>query len=480
MITLRRRFCNAGLCSSTLLLLLFLLSVPVRAADKGNQHPRAQSIRIGIIGDQTLSSDVQASYGVLQKGVSVLSAQFVDVVLHAGDLVESSLSPAQITELFSQATDILDQLRVPWYLTAGDHDVNPPGYQQDSPDRSREQLFQQLYGKRVPAFTVHPWYSFDMKGYHFISLYSFKALWSDSRFGNIFLSRIYDDQFAFLRSDLAAHANARAIIVWVHQPLWYNVSGWKRVHELLRKYPVAAVISGHLHYNQDAGVIDGIHYFTVGATGGSKKDGNRQAGNVDHVSVLTVSGRNRVHLDLLALDNHPLHLTPRVDMDRVQALELQFGNFFDFSKVNQVFVKNGQLVRDCSGGSPALIQMPEIGNPIDLPLDVQISLAIPGVTLSNPEFAAGVCQQTISGTECALKPDIETALSNYSSVTISTVCDPNCKVCNAMGEPIWKSGLNGSATPGTRLNFRIKTAFQGEGGEFFLQTSASTAVQSCP
>src|SRR6266566_4264618 len=169
-------------------------------------------IKIGLIGDQTFSTNLQTSYGVLQQGVSVLSGQPIDIALHMGDLVESSLSPGQITANFNQATAILDQLPVPWYLTAGDHDVNPPAFQQDSADRSREQLFQQLYGARIPAFAVHPWYSFDFHGFHFISLYSFAALWSDSRFGNIFLSQVYDDQFTFLQNDLAAHANANAII----------------------------------------------------------------------------------------------------------------------------------------------------------------------------------------------------------------------------------------------------------------------------
>jgi predicted phosphohydrolase len=426
-------------------------------------------IKIGIIGDQTFSTNIQASYGVLNQGVAVLSGQPIDVVLHAGDLTESSNSPAVETALFNQATGILDQLPVPWFLTAGDHDVNPPVFQQDSPDRSREQLFQQLYGQRVPAFAVHPWYSFDMKGFHFISLYSFEALHSDSRFGNIFLSQVYDDQFAFLQSDLAAHADARAIIVWVHQPLWYHVSGWKRVHELLRQFPVAAVISGHFHYNQDVGVIDGIHYFTVGATGGSKKNGSRQAGDVDHVSVLTVVDPHHVTMNLIALDGQPLSLSPRVDMDRVQALDVQLGNFFDFSQVNPVFNKNGQLVSDCTSGTPAFIQIAEIGDPIDLPLDVQISLQTRGVNLSSPHFAADVCQQVISGTECVLKRTVRTFISNYSSVDIDT-----------FDGPLWSSGLTGSAAPGTSLNFKVKTTFTGASGQLFLQTTASTPVQACP
>lgn len=443
-----------------------LSQIPTTTSNSNSGPP---PIKIGLIGDQTFSTDIQASYRVLQQGVGVLSGQPIDVVLHVGDLTESSNTPAVETGLFNQATGILDQLPVPWFLTAGDHDVNPPVFQQDSPDRSREQLFMQLYGQRVPAFAVHPWYSFDVKGYHFISLYSFGALFSDSRFGNIFLSQVFDDQFAFLQQDLEAHSDAKAIIVWVHQPLWYHVSGWKRVHELLRKFPVAAVISGHFHYSQDVGVLDGIHYITMGATGGFKKNGSRQAGDVDLVAVLTVNGPKQVNLNLLPLDNQPLLLTPRVDMDRVQALDVQLGNFFDFSQVNPVFNKNGQLVSDCTSGNPAVIQIAEIGDPIDLPLDTQITLQTPGVSLSSPHFAAGVCQQVISGTECVLKRTIRTFVSNYSSVDTDT-----------FDGPLWSSGLSGAASPGTSLNFNIKTTFTGASGQLFLQTTASTPVQACP
>ena len=347
----------------SVLLLALIGLLPLKASAQAPTPNPARPIHIGIIGDQTFSEDIQASYGVLSQGVNMLSSKPIDVVLHVGDLVESTLPTGQVAALFSQATGILSQLPAPWYLTAGDHDVSPPVFQQDSPDHSREELFQQLYGARVPQFAIHPWYSFDQQGFHFISLYSFGSLDSDSRFGNIFLSQVYDNQFEWLQADLAAHANARAIIVWVHQPLWYHVSGWKRVHELLRQYPVAAVISGHFHYNQDVGVLDGIHYYTVGATGGFKKNGNRQAGDVDHVSILTVSDPQHVSLELFALDNQPLFLTPRIDMDRVQALDVQLGNFFDFSQVNPVFVQNGQLVNACGSGVPAMIQIAEIQMP---------------------------------------------------------------------------------------------------------------------
>jgi calcineurin-like phosphoesterase family protein len=459
-----------------ILLLALLLLTSLAAAALAQTTDTPPPIRIGIIGDQTFSTDIQASYGVLAQGVNVVSGQNVDVVLHTGDLVESTLPPDQVTALFNQATGILDRLPVPWYLTAGDHDVNPPAFQQDSPDRSREHLFQQLYGARVPAFAVHPYYSFDLHGYHFIALYSFGALDSDSRFGNIFLSQVYDDQFEWLKGDLKAHSDARGIIVWVHQPLWYHVSGWQRVHELLRKYPVAAVISGHFHYNQDGGKIDGIRYLTVGATGGFTKVGSRQAGDVNHVSVVTVAGAKVADVQLLALDNQPLSLTPRVDMDRIQALDVQLGNFFDFASRNPVFLKNGQLVSSCATGAPATVQIVQIGDPTDLPLDVKIdfSTSPPGVvTLSSPSFTAGQCTQTVSPTECVLPRTARTFISNYSSVDINEDFEP----------PLWQTGIapaGAGPQPGTALNFKITTTIQGASGPLFLDTTVSTTVQACP
>jgi len=49
-----------------------------------------------------------------------------DMILHVGDLVESSKSDNDITSDFKQATGYLNSIKkgsspVPWYITAGDH-----------------------------------------------------------------------------------------------------------------------------------------------------------------------------------------------------------------------------------------------------------------------------------------------------------------------------------------------------------------------
>lgn len=451
------------------------------------QSASPNGITFGVVGDQTFSTNLQGSYAVMQAGVSELSHQNLRVVLHCGDLLESTASPSEIQAQFQQATSILDQLPVPWYMTAGDHDVNPPNFQQDSPDRSREQLWQQLYGARVPAVRQHPFYSFDVGTYHFIALYSHEALNADPRFGNIFLAQLYDDQYDFLKNDLENHKSATAIIVFIHQALWYHVSGWQRVHELLRQYPVAMVISGHHHYNQDYGVTDGIRYITVGATGGVTKTGSREAGNVQHVTVVKMSGATVSQIKLLSVsDPKPLNFTPRVDMDRVQALDVQLGNLFSFAQNNPVFLKNGQLVSSCTAATPATLSIIPLGDPIDLPLDVKLTFSTTPaglVTLSNPAWGSGQCSTVVSNTECTLPRTARTSFSNYSSVQ---VMGDECVAAACVFTPVttlWTSGLataGGGPTAGTVLKLNIRTTFQGASGSLFLSRDATTTVQACP
>ena len=254
----------------------------------------------GIIGDQTGASDLADAYKILERGVGRLLAERPSVVLHTGDLVESTLPENAYREMFQRGTSLLGKLSAPWYLTAGDHDVNPTkstnnewSCTYDSDDRSRETLFRSLYGAQNPLARDRLYYSFDAGGYHFISLYSHEAKCVDPRWGPILLARISKDQRQWLEDDLKHHATATGTIVFLHQPLWYNWPGWSDVHALLRRYQVTAVIAGHFHYNQDDGEIDGVRYLVVGATGGDIKRGNAAAGGIHHVTLVKLRGRDR-------------------------------------------------------------------------------------------------------------------------------------------------------------------------------------------
>ncbi len=150
---------------------LFAAEIFLVAAATAPLPASAEPINIGIIGDQTGTANLDDAYGVLKQGVAALRNPNLDVVLHVGDLVESTDTEANIRARFAQATGILGALNVPWYLTAGDHDVNPPGFQQNSTDRSRETLFKKLYGAINPLAAKNLYYSFDVRAITWIRLY---------------------------------------------------------------------------------------------------------------------------------------------------------------------------------------------------------------------------------------------------------------------------------------------------------------------
>ena len=288
-------------------------------------------LKIGIIGDQTGSSDLAKSYEILENGCKAIAEYNPDIVLHVGDLVESSKTNDEVKADFKQAAGYLNSIKkdsssVPWYIAAGDHDVNPPeDYTPGTKNREKEKLFLELvkneYSKRTPLLSPkNLYYSFDYKDYHFICLYSEDNLGTDPRWGNIFMDKILKKQYDWLKNDLQI-ASAKDIIVFVHQPMWYNWTGWKKVHDLLREHSVRAVIAGHYHYNQDEGTTDDIRYMVVGSTGGNIKNASENAGGLYHVTLLTLN-RSEIDLELIPLRGYSNNkFTKRENMDRVQAID---------------------------------------------------------------------------------------------------------------------------------------------------------------
>jgi len=143
-------------------------------------------IKIGIVGDQTGTDDMDSSYAAFAEGCKLLSNENLDIVLHVGDIVESAMVDGKIKDYFKLGTGYLSGIRnsknesVPWYVTAGDHDVNPPVYQPGSMNYSKEILYRTLlqtkydniYKGDAPKLGNTLYYSFDFKDYHFISLFS--------------------------------------------------------------------------------------------------------------------------------------------------------------------------------------------------------------------------------------------------------------------------------------------------------------------
>ena len=430
-------------------------------------------LKIGLIGDQSGSYDIQQSYQILDQGITILKTNNVEMMVHLGDLVESSKPVDEISSMFSQATSILNKVKIPWFLTAGDHDVNPLIYQQNSSDRSREQLFQSLYLKLNPCVNNHLYYSFDFKGYHFIVLYALEYLHTDSKWGNVFLSRISDIQYNWLKTDLNSNKQKNTI-VFIHKPLWYNWSSWLKIHQLLRQYNVKAVVAGHSHYNQDDGVLDGINYFTIGATGGMIKSSSPNAGGVHHVTIMDLND-GKVSFKIIPLDQKvkKLSFTSRYIMDRIQAIDIVLGNLWSFARYNPVYIKDGKLTNSPSSGEPALLQLKGLGNPAEFPVKITIEFSCddPKVILTNAKFAEDAGEIAADNMyECILRPSYGIYVANTSSVDADTL------------KPLWIGtlGVNGTAPlPGTKINLKITMSFvNADGEEFSISSQVATLIQT--
>lgn len=497
MMTALPRLAVLALC-----LLLEGCSTARPAAGDGAARVEERTLRLGVIGDQTLAEDLDAAYAVLARGVEELARYHrevaaLDAVVHAGDLVESAEAPEEVAARFAEAAAILDRLPVPWYPAAGDHDVNPPAYVPASADRSRRELFVRLVGERVPAAAGAAGgenpdrllrYTVDLGGFRLIVLDSQEVAHAEPRWGDVFLARIGDRQLAWLAAQLAA--NDEPAVVVLHQPQWLVWSGWQRVHELLRRHPVAAVVSGHLHHPQDGGTLDGIRYLTVGATGGTTRRGSRAAGDVHHVTVLDVTPAGESAVTLLPLDGQPLALPGRRDMERAQALDVMLGALWDLpARTPLRLAAGGTLVADCPTLAPARLALERLGNPIDR--DIALTVGLPEtVEPADGGFASGFCREEAKAETIGE----DTGERREPPPSGTTVCvlpapSPNVLYSNPSGveltpePPLWRVTLSlaGETAP-AGVDLRLTLAWDAEDSvaPLSLERHVSVPVTPCP
>jgi predicted MPP superfamily phosphohydrolase len=402
-------------------------------------------VRFGVIGDQTGVDDLDAAYATLSRGVTVLNNEAVELVLHTGDLIESSKPELTVRADWVRARSILSGLNAPWMLAPGDHDVNPPGWVSGSSDRTREALFMSLYGEHTPDARAALWQSRDVRGVRFIALNSHEALHADPRWGNTFLAAISPTQREWLAQALDASPMPRAIVVFVHQPLWYNWAAWAPVHDLLRKRGVKLVIGGHFHYGQDEGELDGVRYLVVGATGGMTKQGSANAGARHHVSVVEIDAQ-KLSLRVIPLTPEPAPavLSPRHDMDRVQAVSSMLWS-----------AQSGHRTAAAQGACSIVAAL---GNPIDAPLQLSVldrqAASLPG------RFSAALC--TSEDGQCTIAPNAGVQSSNLSNVILAET-----------GKPAWISD--------TRVDtITLQATFVGDAGPYTLRQTMSARPVACP
>jgi 3',5'-cyclic-AMP phosphodiesterase len=236
-----------------------LAAVALFAAD-----PPSNNFRFSILGDRT--GDAQP--GIYERVWSELDGLHPDFVINVGDTIQGGNDRTAESE-WRALRPLWDHYRYPIYFTPGNHDIWSAA--------SRVVYEQQT---KRPAF-----YGFNYQNAHFTVL-------DNSEAGDLSLI-LSDPQMQFLARDLAENRARDPKFVFFHKPFWLIPVKFQSsqfpFHQLIAKYGVRAVVSGHGHQYVRA-VQDGIVYLEAPSSGGKLKgQGSAQGWFYGHVLV-TVKG----------------------------------------------------------------------------------------------------------------------------------------------------------------------------------------------
>jgi 3',5'-cyclic AMP phosphodiesterase CpdA len=181
---------------------------------------------LGFIG--AANDDVAASFSRAIAAVNALPRR-PDFVIHTGDLTHFS-TPAQ----FDQAKQMMQDLKTGRVFTVpGEHDSIEDGGSH----------YRAAFGAGSQG---NGWYSFDLKGTHFLTLVNTLELNK--------LGHLGPDQVDFVRRDLQRLKSDTPIVVFSHIPLTsvYSPWGWGtddalQVLTMMKRFSSVTCINGHIH-----------------------------------------------------------------------------------------------------------------------------------------------------------------------------------------------------------------------------------------
>ena len=206
--------------------------------------------------------------------VNLLEPAFV---VSVGDLIEGyTEDQGQIDAEWDEFEGFIEQLEVPFFYVAGNHDMN---------NAVMAEAWRSRFG---PSY-----YRFVYKNVLFLVLNS-------ELFGMVSEPEkpvpgpwTQAEQLAFVERTLAEHPDPRWTVVIVHQPLWDYRDGprgdWPAVEEMLGDRPYT-VFAGHFHRYVKQMRHD-RRYITLATTGGGSSLRGTVFGEFDHVAWVTMTAK---------------------------------------------------------------------------------------------------------------------------------------------------------------------------------------------
>jgi hypothetical protein len=172
-----------------------------------------------------------------------------DFVINVGDTIQGGNDATAASE-WRALRPLWDRYRYPMYFTPGNHDIW---------SAASRVIFEQQTGH--PAF-----YSFNHQNAHFTVL--------DNSQAQDLSADLSDSQMQFLARDLAENRDRDPKFVFFHKPFWLIPVKFQSnqfpFHQLIKKFGVRYVVSGHGHQFVRA-VEDGVTYLEAPSSGGKLK-----------------------------------------------------------------------------------------------------------------------------------------------------------------------------------------------------------------
>lgn len=237
-----------------------------------------------LYGDRT--GGVPAGLEVLKQAVKDTNLMDPDFVLTVGDLIQGYNRPEEWMFQMRRYKGIMEQLNMPWFPVAGNHDIYWASRDPERPKIHHEENYELHFGPL--------WYAFEHKHSGFIILFSDEGnpTTGEKSFRNPELQMVSDEQLDFLKQSLERFKDKKHVFLSLHHPRWiggyYEGSNWPAVHKMLVEAGnVTAVFGGHIH-RMRFDPKDGIDYFALATTGGSLSAEMPEVGLLHHYNVVSV------------------------------------------------------------------------------------------------------------------------------------------------------------------------------------------------
>ncbi|WOK04218.1 metallophosphoesterase [Imperialibacter roseus] len=214
---------------------------------------------------------------VFEVGLSKLNLLQPEFVMSVGDFIEGyTEDEARLDAEWTEFNGFIDSLTMPFFYVPGNHDIT---------NKVMYDKYKSIFGKDY---------------YHFVYKdVLFLCLNSEDNYRGSGKGTIGDEQYEWIEKTLAANADVKWTLVFMHQPLWNQQAEtlrWPDVEKLLepRKHTVYV---GHHHsyvkYERNNG-----KYFILATTGGGSRLRGPRFGEFDHVVWITMTDNGPIMANL--------------------------------------------------------------------------------------------------------------------------------------------------------------------------------------